>query len=303
MENIYDVIVIGAGPAGSTAGIYLGRYAKKTLVIGSDFGSLGNAGLIENWPGTSKISGIELFMNFQKHAKEYNVEFLVGEVENVKKTEKLFEVIVNDKKYLSKVVILANGTKHRELGIPGEKEFTGKGVSYCVTCDGAFFKNKNVIVIGGADSAAKGALYLSEICKKVTIIYRKSALRCEKVYFDRILKQKNIEIIYDANPIEFLGNDFINKIRIKIKGGEQLIDCDGVFVEIGTLPCDKLSDCLNVKVDGNKYIEVDRNMQTNIPGVFAAGDITNGSLKQIVTASAEGAIAAYSAQEYLQRLE
>ncbi len=303
MKDEYDVIIIGGGPSGSTAAIYLGRYARKTLVISKDFGSLGSAGEIENWPGTLSISALELFNNFQNHAKEYGVDFILSEVQDIKKNKNGFLVKVDGKEIISKTLILANGTVHKKLEIPGEEEFLGRGVSYCATCDGMFFKRKKVTIIGGADSAAKSALYLSNICEKVTIIYRKSSLRCENIYMERIKNKKNIEIIYDAVPVEIIGKEKVEKIKIKNNNKEQIIETDGIFIEIGTLPCKKMSDCLNVEVNDNNYIKVDKSMRTNIEGVFAAGDITDGPLKQIITSSSDGAIAAYSAHEYLQKIE
>lgn len=293
----YDVIIVGGGPAGSTAALYLGRYGKKVLVVSRDLGSFGNAGMIENWPGDSQISAMELFQKFQNHAKEYGCEFISGDVLDVKKKTQ-FVVKVDDDSYSSKSIILANGTVHRKLNISSEDEFVGKGVSYCATCDGMFFKNKDVVVIGGSDSAAKSALYLSDICKNVKIIYRKSCLRCEKIYLDRILGRRNIEIIYNAIPVEIIGKNSVEAIKLKQSNAEKKISCDGIFVEIGTIPDEVLSKCLNLETDDNGYIKVDKNMKTNIGGVFAAGDITDNSLKQIITASADGAIAAYSAKEF-----
>lgn len=300
MEH-YDVIILGGGPAGSTAALYLGRYARKVLVVSKDLGSLGSSGEIENWPGTKNISGVELFGNFQKHAKEYGAEFLFGSIDKVIKKDNNFIVTVDGAEYSSSALILSYGTEHRHLNIPGEKKFIGKGVSFCATCDGMFFKNKDVVVIGGADSAAKGALYLSDISKKVTIIYRKSKMRCENIYLERIQKRENIEIIYDSIPIEIIGDDKLSGIKIKKEDKENIIKCDGVFVEIGGAPNKEISTNLNVETNREGYINVDNEKRTNIEGVFAAGDVTGIILRQVITASGDGALAAYSAHEYLQK--
>ncbi len=301
MEH-YDVVILGGGPAGSTAALYLSRYARKVLVVSKDLGSLGSSGGIENWPGTRNIPGVELFGNFQEHAKEYGAEFIFGPIEKVIKQDKNFIITVNNTNYSSSALILSYGTEHRHLNIPGEEKFIGKGVSFCATCDGMFFKNRDVVVIGGADSAAKSALYLSDISRKVTIIYRGVKMRCENVYLERIHKRENIEIIYDSTPIEILGDSELEGIKIKRGNEEETINCDGVFVEIGGSPSREISDSLNIDTSKDGYIKVDSEKKTNIEGVFAAGDVTDIILRQVITASGDGALAAYSAHEYLQKL-
>ncbi len=299
----YDVLVIGGGAAGATAALYLGRYARTVAVVGKDLGATCNAGEIENWPGTKTIGGMELINNFQDHSKEYGAEYVFAQIENIIKTEYGFVVEANGTKIEAKTVIFANGTLHKKLEIPGEAKLVGKGVSYCATCDGMFFKDKEVVVIGGADAAAKATLYLADVAKKVTLIYRRGKLRCEPIYYKRIDKKNNIEIIYNATPEEIIGEEKVKQIKIKVEGEEKIINTDGIFVEIGALPCVKLSTSLGMNCSGKGYIEVNSKMETSIPGVFAAGDITNTPLKQIVTAAGNGAIAAYSAHEYLQKLE
>ncbi len=299
----YDVLIIGGGPAGSTAALYLARYARKAVVVGKDLGATCNAGEIENWPGTKSIPGMELVNNFQEHAKQYGADFVFAITESIERTENGFALEVNDIRYEAKAVILANGTLHKKLEIPGEAEFVGKGVSYCATCDGMFFGDKDVVVIGGSDAAAKATLYLGDVAKNVTIIYRKSKLRCEAIYAKRIEEKENINVIYNATPEEILGEGKVKQIKIKVDEEEKLVDTDGVFVEIGALPCNKLSSSLGIACSGLGYVKVDNSMKTSVDGVFAAGDITDTPLKQIVTATGNGAIAAVSAHEYLQRLE
>ncbi len=302
MEEVYDVLIIGSGPAGLTAALYSARYARKTCVISEgDGGTAGKAGEVENWPGTKHASGSELMHKMREHVNDYDVDFVQKQVKSVEKKDDLFVVDVGDSKIKSKTIIFALGTRHRHLEIPGEKELVGKGVSYCATCDGMFFKDKDVVVIGGADSAAKAALYLSEVAKSVKMIYRKSKLRSEAVYSKRIEKRENIKVIYDAIPVSIMGKDKVEGVKIKMGKSESDIPCNGFFIEIGAHPCNELSSKLGAECDNNGYTKVDRAMKTNIEGVFAAGDMTNNTLKQIITASAEGATAANSAQELLQR--
>jgi len=299
-EN-YDILIIGGGPAGLTAGIYAGRYMRKTLILAKGLGLTSNAGEVENWPGTEKIAGLELLEKFRQHAKKSGSEILEREVTEIKKEKKMFTVSTNDGEFKSKTIIFANGTEHRKLEIDGEEELVGKGVSYCATCDGMFFRNKEVIVVGGADSAAKAALYLAELAKKVTIVYRKEKLRCEGIYCQRIEAKKNIEIIFNAAPKKINGKNFVESLTIEQNKKEKTISASGIFVEIGSLPCNKLTGQLGIECDGTGYIKTDKSTRTNLEGAFAAGDSTNNVLKQIVTASAEGAIAANQAHEYLQR--
>lgn len=298
MENVYDVVVIGAGPAGSTAALYLGRYARSVCVIGKDFGLSGVAGEIENWPGTESISGPELTTKIQEHAKKYGAEFIYDEVLEILKKEAFFEVKLSKEIIKSKTLIFANGNEHRKLGVEGEEKLVGKGVSYCATCDGMFFKDKDVLVIGGSDAAAKAVLFLSDVAKKVFLVYRRDKLRCEPVYTNRIYDKKNIEFRYNVNVSEILGEDKVE--AVKLDNGE-VIEVEGVFIEIGSIPCNVLSSKLGVDCDEKGYVKVDRAMKTNIEGIFAAGDLTNTSLRQLITASADGAIAANSAHEYLQK--
>jgi len=328
--EVYDVVILGAGPAGMTAGIYAGRYNLKTLIVGKSVGGTANlAGELENWPGFSG-SGMELMKSFKKQAEKFNCHFLEGDIEKVEKfasrkssstlsMEKfsrkstgkvqvspgglaVFNVTVDGKVVTGKSLIVALGTEHRQLNIPGEKEFLGKGVSYCATCDGNFFRGKNVVVIGGADSAAKAALYLADICEKVYVVYRKHEMRCEPVSLSKICSTPNIEIIYYSNPVEIVGEGLVKGLKIlteKEDGGktERTLDVNGVFIEVGAAPATEVVKGLGVNVDKN-YIVTDKGARTNVEGVFAAGDVTNNEMKQMVTAAGEGAIAAKGAHEF-----
>ena len=298
MEKIYDVIVIGAGVAGSTAALYLGRYARSVCVIGKDMGLSGVAGEIENWPGTDKTSGLQLTNQIQEQAKKYGAEYIYENISNVGKEGDLFFVESSNKKLKSKTLILASGSEHRKLDVKGEEEFIGKGVGYCATCDGMFFKNKIVAVVGGSDAAAKAILYLADVAKEVNLIYRKDKMRCEPIYLERMKEKQNIKFHYNANIKEIFGKEGVEGVLLE---DDTKLNVDGVFVEIGSSPCSQFSGPLGVKCDERGYIKVDKAMETGVTGVFAAGDVTNTSLRQLITASADGAVAANSAHEYLQK--
>ncbi len=300
----YDVMILGGGIAGMTAAIYGVRYNLKTVVIGQSFGGTGNlAGHIENWPGFIG-SGAELMTKVYEQAKDVGVEFIQGEISEVSKKGKDFSVKINDKEIKSKTVIIALGMQHRKLGVKGEKELLGRGVSYCATCDGMFFKNKTVMVIGGSDSAAKAALFLSEIAKKVYVSYRRSEMRCEPISLKKIHGKENIEVNYFTNPVEILGDKKVTGIILSQEEGnkkkEIKVDVDGIFVEIGAAPVIEVVNSLGVKLNENGFIVIDRESKTNIEGVFAAGDDTDSKFKQLITAAAEGALAAKSAQDFLK---
>ena len=310
-NETYDIVILGGGPAGLTAGLYASRYNHKTLVVGKVVGGTANsAGEIENWPGY-KGSGLELMMKFKEQAASFGTEFLedeatVVEVRSQKLDDRVFVVKFSDgKEVLGKSLIVALGTEHRQLNIPGEKEFLGKGVSYCATCDGNFFKGKIVAVIGGADSAAKAALYLSDICEKVYVIYRKHEMRCEPVSLHSICSKENVEIHYYSNPIEIIGDGVVKGLKIVTDDpdngeSEATLDVDGVFIEVGATPANKVVAGLGLELEKN-YIVTGKDTKTNVDGVFAAGDVTNNVMKQVVTAAGEGAIAAKMAHEYLMK--
>jgi len=295
MKN-YDLIIIGAGPAGLTAGIYAVRSGLKTAIVAKDIGGTANSILLlENWPGF-KGSGSKLMKQFYEQLREYNVDFVMADVENVEK-KKNFIVKAGKKELEGGAVIIATGTERKKLGVKGEEELIGKGVSYCVTCDSFFFKEKTVAVVGGSDCAAVSALALSDIAKKVYVIYRGEKLRCEDINSKRLEKKKNVEIIYNAVVEEIVGHEKVE--GLKLKGGKE-ISVDGIFIEIGAKPLTTFASDLGIKLDKEKYIVVDDEMKTSVEGVFAAGDITNQELKQVVVASAQGAIAAKGAYDWLK---
>lgn len=302
MES-YDVIILGAGPAGLTAGLYSVRNGLKTLILSKDIGGTANSILsLENWPGYSG-NGAILMKQFYDQLKKYEgIKIITKDVESINQDPKTKRFLIKTKKdeFEAKSVILATGTERRKLNIPGEKELTGKGVSYCVTCDAFFFKGKTVAIIGGSDCAATSALALTDLAKKVYVIYRGEKLRCEELTTERIEDKQNAEIIYNALPTKINGKEKVESLEISKQGKKEEMKIDGIFVEIGSTPVTKFAEELNLKLDNEKYIIVDENMKTSIEGIFAAGDITHHKLKQVVVASSQGAIAAKSAYEYLK---
>lgn len=302
---MYNLIILGAGPTGMASSIYASRYKINHLVIGSIFGgALAKAHKIENWPGEKSISGSDLVVRFYEHAKSLGAEVIEEEVVKISKDNGIFTVKTNlNKTYQSKAILIALGTKHRKLNVPGEEEFLGKGVSYCAVCDGAFFKDKTVAVVGGSNSAAMAAEMLSEYTKKTYVIYRKELMRCEPVILERLEKNPKIEIIYNTNVTKVAGDKKVELIEIDNKyNNSDKIKLDGLFIEVGAVPFADLAKELEIEIDKSHCIIIDQSGATNIDGVYAAGDITNGSngLRQIVTAVSEGAIAATSIYKYLK---
>lgn len=302
---MYDVIVLGSGPAGLSAAVYSRRYEMKTLVIGKGYGMISEAHEVENYLGFKNISGLELSKKFTEHAKSLGAEIVREEILKVEKKEEGFVVTTENGKYESKTVIYALGGVKRKLGVPNEEKFKGKGISYCATCDAAFFKDKVVAVTGGSDSAAMAALLLSKIAKKVYIIYRRGKLRAFPSLIKKIEEKENVETIFNTIIKEVEGDSSVEKIITENRetGEIKEIKVDGVFVEYGYEPNSYLAEELGVKLSEKGRIVVDENMRTNIEGFFAAGDVTTGSgrFDQVITAAAEGAIAARSAHDYITR--
>lgn len=293
---MYDVVIIGGGPAGLTAAIYAGRKGLKTLLLEGELlgGNMNFAHVIENYPGFESISGMELAEHMVKQAEKY------AEIKLEKVTE-LGERYVKTEfgTYETKVIIIATGTVHRKLNIPGEEKFLGKGVSYCATCDAPLFQGKRVAVIGGGNSALSAALYLSELAEKVYLIHRRDEYRADRVLVERI-KSSSIEEVLDSVVEEIKGDGQVKSITIKnVKTGKRKeINVGGVFIYIGTKPITELVEPLNVELNDG-FIKVNRRMQTNIPWIFACGDIT-GIEFQIAKAVGEGCVAALSAYKYLK---
>lgn len=296
---MHDLIIIGAGSAGLSAAIYARRFMLKTLVIGKLIGGLvTTTHVIENWPGEKSISGTELMKKIEEHAISLDTELLRAEVKEVKKTSNGFTVSTSKENYESKALILATGTVHKKLGIPGENEYYGRGVSYCAACDAPLFKNKIVGVVGGGDSAVKEAMLLAMHAIKVYIIYRKDNLKAEPITLEALKKTKNIEVIYNTNVTEIIGE---SKKMTKVKTDtKKEIILDGLFIEIGLTPQNELAKTLGVSLNTKGEIIIDKFSKTNIPGILAAGDCANAPFKQAITGSAEGVIASFSAYEFIK---
>ncbi len=298
MEKKYDLIIIGSGPAGISAGIYAARYNLNFIIFGKvDGGTVSEAHKICNYPSQNNISGYELTQKMTQHLKELGSNILHEEIKNLQKYKDHFLLETNKKKYFSKNIILATGRNKIRLGVLGETEFLGKGVSYCATCDGGFYKNQIVAVVGGGNSAVTAALLLSQHAKKVYIIHRRDNFsKAEPAWRNQLEKDSKIKPIFNSNIKEIKGKGSVESVLLD--SGKE-IKIQGVFIEIGSKPDDFFINKLNLENEKG-YIIVNKSQKTNVKGVYAAGDITNNSLKQIITASAEGAIAATSVYESLK---
>lgn len=306
-EKIYDVIIIGAGPAGMTAAVYTSRANLSTLMIerGIPGGQMANTEEVENYPGYDHILGPDLSTKMFEHAKKFGAEYAYGDIKEIIDEGEIKTVVAGTKQFKAYAVIIATGAEYKKIGVPGEKELGGRGVSYCAVCDGAFFKGKELVVIGGGDSAVEEGVYLTRFATKVTIVHRRDELRAQK-----ILQQR----AFDNEKIDFIWNHTIKQINEKDgrvgsvtlvntqTGEEQEFKTDGVFVYIGMNPLSKPFANLGI-TNENGYIETNDRMETKMSGIFAAGDIREKSLRQIVTATGDGSIAAQSAQHYVEELK
>ncbi len=301
----YDTIIIGNGPAGLTAGIYSARSGLKTLVIGESLGGQASeAHLIGNYPGFKEIPGPELMKRFEDHAKSLDVECVYGHVKDIDAKDDRYIILTEDNRYETRTVILALGKKARHLNIQGEDNLIGRGVSYCATCDGAFFKGKDVAVIGGGNAALSSALYLTGVASKVYVVHRRDEFRGETIKLEQLKKHDNVEFVLNATPKRILGDKKVESLAIEKDGAddEKIIKVDGVFIEIGSVPSTALTNKLGIEHDQKGYIKVDKAQRTNKEGIFAAGDVTDASnmLWQVITACSEGAIASDSAFKYIK---
>lgn len=302
---VYDTIIIGSGAAGLSAGLYAGRYKLKTLIIKGEFGGeTARAGVIWNYPGVVGIDGYELMKVMQAQAKDGGAEVVSGKVTKITNNNGCYEVEVKDKKYTAKTIIFAVGTERGHLNLPNEAELTSKGVHYCFTCDSPLYANKVVAVVGAGDAALKGAVLAAAYCKKIVILVRSDKVRAEPVTLEQVKALPNVEIVYNTEVKEIIGEEQLEKIILskEYNSSTELI-LDGLFIEIGARPNTALATALGVELDATSYVKSDAMMQTNIPGFFAAGDTVNlfGHFKQDVTASALGAVAATSAYQYVQK--
>ena len=304
MEHIYDIIIIGGGPAGYTAALYAARAGLDSLLLEkiSAGGQMILTGDIDNYPGFDEgIDGFTLGMKMQKGAERFGAKTEYSEVLAVDFSDTIKKITTTNATYLCKTVIIATGANPKALGIENESNLIGKGVHYCAHCDGRFYKDKTVAVIGGGNSAVADALYLSRLAKKVYLIHRRDTLKAEKIYHEPLMQAANVEFLWDTIVTEFIAENKVKGLKIKNKKAENgsEIFCDGVFISIGRKPAtDFLKNSL--ALDNNGYIIADETTKANIEGVFAAGDIRTKALRQVVTAVADGAVAVHFAEEYLQ---
>lgn len=303
----YDVVIIGGGPAGLSAGLYAGRANLKTAIIerGMPGGQASTTEMIENYPGfPGGIMGPELMMKMAEQTKNVGVEFITSNVEEIKADNSLYEIKTTSATITTKALILSTGAEPKELGVSGERKNRGRGVSYCATCDGAFFRDRKVAVVGGGDAAVEEAMYLTKIVEKVYLIHRRDTLRATKVVQDRAFKNPKIDFIWDSAVSEIMGENKLEAVLIEnLKTGEKRsITVDGVFIYVGNTPNTQFFNEL-VKIDEKGYIIADEKMRTSARGIFAAGDLRQKSLRQVVTAVADGAIAATEAEKYISALD
>ncbi|MHA1917018.1 MAG: thioredoxin-disulfide reductase [Candidatus Ranarchaeia archaeon] len=301
--TVYDLIVVGGGPAGLTSALYAGRAGLKTLVVTKLVGGqVSSTPCIENYPGIPSISGFDMSQILQRQVSTWGAEIYEGVTATKLDLDKPIKKITTDLgEYESRAVIISLGAEHRTLNIPGEKKFEGRGVSYCATCDGNFFKGKSVAVIGGGNTALTDASYLDNIAKDVHLIHRRQGFRAEKVLIDSLDNLENVILNLDSVVEEIKGDKTVEKItvtNVKTKEKKDLL-VDGVFIAIGLVPQSKIVKEAGIKVDGDGYILHDENMQTNIEGVFTAGDITP-ALKQVAVAVGQGCTAAINTRLYLK---
>ncbi len=293
----HDLIIIGTGPAGLTAALYAARYKMDFLVIGRIPGGLLNeASKVCNFPSYENISGIELTRKMMEQIKKLDVKIKQEKVSGIKKKNKGFEIGTDKKKYFAKKIIFATGSERKKLGLAEEKKFVGKGLSYCATCDAGFYKGKIVGVVGGSDAALTAALLLAKFAKRVYIIYRKDKFfRGDKIWIEEIKKNRKIKPLFNSVVTKLIGKEKLEAIGLNRK---EKLKINGLFVEVGSVPNIELAEELGVRTEKGQ-IMTDKQQNTNVKGFLAAGDVTNNSLKQIVTACGEGAVAAYSAYREL----
>ncbi len=309
----YDFIILGAGGTGLAAAMYAARLGLKTLVLGCSHGTempiggvITTTNIVENYPGFITLSGPEIAKKIEDHTRSYDlVEIKEEKAIDVTKEKNIFRIKTEKSKYSGKTILFATGTKWRKLEVPGARELENKGVAYCALCDAPLFKNKTVAVIGGSDSAAKDALVLAEHAKQVYIIYRGEEIHPEQINFERVKKNKKITVINKTNILEVRGSQLVEEVVLDrpFKGNKEL-KLEGVFVAIGHIPLSDLAKSIGVELNAKKEIVIDhKDSSTNISGVFAAGDVADKPFKQLITGVAEGCTAAYSAYEFITKID
>lgn len=301
MSEILDLVICGGGAAGLTSAVYAARSGLDFVLIdiSSSMGSqITQTSDVDNYTGFEKVNGMELVMKFYEHAKALDAPMINDEVQEITKENGIFTVKCAQCEYKSRTVIYCSGASHRELGVKGEKELLGRGVGYCAVCDGFFYRNKTVVVVGGGNTAVTDALYLSKICKKVILVHRRDSLRAEKILVERLENAENVELMFNSEVAEILGEKSADGVLLK--SGET-IDCDGVFIAVGIVP---RSDTVKnlVQLDDNGYIVAAESGRTSLDGFFAAGDVRTKELRQIITACSDGANCVDSVNKFLDTL-
>ena len=301
---MYDIIIIGSGPAGLSAAIYAQRACLDTIVIeknGISGGQVLNTWEVDNYPGFPGVTGFELSRQFREHANKLGARVVQDEVVQVELSGNVKKVVCEEETYEARCVILASGAHHRTLEVPGEEELRGAGVSYCATCDGAFFRGRTVAVVGGGDAALEDAIFLARMCEKVYIVHRRDKLRGAKRLQERLQALENVEFVWNSEPAAMEGNGQVEALRLRQTktGEEKRLDVDGVFIAVGIAPESELY-AGQLELDEQGYIRADESGQTSVPGVFAAGDVRTKALRQILTAASDGANCVASAERYLQ---
>lgn len=302
---MYDAIIIGSGPAGLSAAVYAKRAQLNAVVVEKEYmgtGQIAESERVDNYLGLYGESGFDLGEKFREHAASLGVEFYEGEAVKIVSEEKFYNIVFSDDEVLkTKTVIYAAGANPRKLNIKGETEFSGKGVSYCAVCDGAFYKNKTVAVIGGGDTALQDAVLLSKIAETVYLIHRRDEFRANKALQKTVMNTQNIKLVLHAVPAEIMGDKKVSSIKIFHNNQEETLDVDGVFAAIGTVPNSKLLEGI-ASLDVNNYIIANEDGVTSAKGIFAAGDVRTKQLRQVVTAVSDGANCVQSVENYLSNL-
>lgn len=301
---MYDIIIIGSGPAGLSTAIYAQRACLDTIVIeknGISGGQVLNTWEVDNYPGFPGVTGFELSRQFREHANKLGARVVQDEVVQVELSGNVKKVVCEEETYEARCVILASGAHHRTLEVPGEEELRGAGVSYCATCDGAFFRGRTVAVVGGGDAALEDAIFLARMCEKVYIVHRRDKLRGAKRLQERLQALENIEFVWNSETVAIEGNAQVEALRLRQTktGEERRLDVDGVFIAVGIAPESELY-AGQLELDEQGYIRADESGQTSVPGAFAAGDVRTKALRQILTAASDGANCVASAERYLQ---
>jgi alkyl hydroperoxide reductase subunit F len=301
MTKTYELIIVGAGPAGITASIYAARKKMNFLVITKDIGGqTALSGEVENYTGYQYITGFDLAEKFNEHLAQFNIELKFEEVASIVKTDKEFQVITNRDVYRARAIIIATGARPKMLNVPGEIEFKNRGVTYCATCDAPLFAEKDVAVIGGGNSALDATLQLMKIANKIYLITIHSQFRGDNIMFEKIRDSKKVSILYNTRTLEILGDQMVKGLRVTVGKEDKILHVQGIFIEIGYVPNSYVVKDL-VSLNELGEIIVDNHNSTNVPGIFAAGDVTNTPYKQIIVAAGEGAKASLSAFEFLSR--